>query len=270
MSEDEGATRTRLLACAMRLFGELGYAATTVAQIEQAAGLSPGSGGLYRHFRSKQDLLSQGLDALLASSGLTAALGAAARPVGGADGPAGRADGPDGPDGTDGADGAGGADGPGRADGAGGVDGADEADRADGAGGADGASGVDGADDDGGLQARLQAVAAAGLARMEQDKDLSRLLFRGLDAFPGLMARFRDGEIRRNHEAVAGLLERLAAAHGGQGDWPAVAAVLAGAVAHYWVLRDLFGSHPAGISEQRYTAAAASLAAALLGPGAEF
>ena len=206
MSEEEGATRARLLACAMRLFGEQGYPATTVAQIEQAAGLSPGSGGLYRHFRSKQDLLSQGLDALLASSGLTAALGAAGHP--------------------------------------------------------------DGAGEAGGLQPRLQAVAAAGLARMEQDKDLSRLLFRGLDAFPDLMARFRDDEIRRNHQAVAGLLEQLAAAHGGQGDWPAVAAVLAGAVAHYWVLRDLFGSHPAGISEQRYTAAAASLAAALLSPAA--
>jgi hypothetical protein len=35
----------------MRLFGEQGYAATTVVEIEAAAGLSPGSGSLDRHFR---------------------------------------------------------------------------------------------------------------------------------------------------------------------------------------------------------------------------
>lgn len=57
----EGPTRDRVLRVAMRLFGEQGYAATTIAQIEAAAGLSPGSGSLYRHFRSKQELLEQGV-----------------------------------------------------------------------------------------------------------------------------------------------------------------------------------------------------------------
>jgi AcrR family transcriptional regulator len=45
----------------MDLFGRHGYKATTVAQIEKAAGLSPGSGGLYRHFSSKRELLEAGL-----------------------------------------------------------------------------------------------------------------------------------------------------------------------------------------------------------------
>src|SRR5262245_66296506 len=45
----------------MRLFGEHGYAATTIAEIEAAAGLSPGSGALYRHFRSKRELLEAGV-----------------------------------------------------------------------------------------------------------------------------------------------------------------------------------------------------------------
>lgn len=45
----------------MRLFGEQGYRATTVAQIERAAGLSPGSGGLYHHFPSKEALLAAGV-----------------------------------------------------------------------------------------------------------------------------------------------------------------------------------------------------------------
>lgn len=57
----ESAARQRVLTAAMALFGRQGFHATTVAQIEQAAGLTPGAGGLYRHVRSKRDLLAQGL-----------------------------------------------------------------------------------------------------------------------------------------------------------------------------------------------------------------
>jgi AcrR family transcriptional regulator len=42
----------------MRLFSTKGFEATSVSQIEAAAGLSPGSGALYRHFASKEALLS--------------------------------------------------------------------------------------------------------------------------------------------------------------------------------------------------------------------
>jgi AcrR family transcriptional regulator len=45
----------------MELFGRQGYRATTIAQIEAAAGLSAGAGGLYRHFPSKRALLEEGL-----------------------------------------------------------------------------------------------------------------------------------------------------------------------------------------------------------------
>jgi AcrR family transcriptional regulator len=58
----EAPTRERLITEAMRLFGESGYQATSVAQIEAAAGLAPGSGALYHHFRSKQALLEAGID----------------------------------------------------------------------------------------------------------------------------------------------------------------------------------------------------------------
>ena len=56
------STRERLIDEAMRLFGEQGYRATSVAQIEEAAGLTPGSGGLYHHFRSKELLLEAGIE----------------------------------------------------------------------------------------------------------------------------------------------------------------------------------------------------------------
>jgi AcrR family transcriptional regulator len=51
---------------AVRLFGERGYRGTSVADIEAAAGLSPGSGGMYHHFRSKQAVLEAGLERQLA------------------------------------------------------------------------------------------------------------------------------------------------------------------------------------------------------------
>lgn len=60
------ATRERIVDEAMRLFGEHGYRATSVAKIEAAAGLTPGAGGLYRHFTSKEALLAAGIERQLA------------------------------------------------------------------------------------------------------------------------------------------------------------------------------------------------------------
>ena len=47
-------TRERIVDEAMRLFSQHGYAATSIARIEAAAGLTPGAGGLYHHFKSKE------------------------------------------------------------------------------------------------------------------------------------------------------------------------------------------------------------------------
>src|SRR5271163_4086955 len=55
-------TRDRLVTEAMRLFGQQGYQATSITQIEAAAGLTPGSGALYHHFKSKEALLEAGID----------------------------------------------------------------------------------------------------------------------------------------------------------------------------------------------------------------
>lgn len=59
-------TRERIIEAAMRLFGERGYRGTSVAQIEAAAGLTPGAGGLYHHFTSKEALLAAGIERHLA------------------------------------------------------------------------------------------------------------------------------------------------------------------------------------------------------------
>ena len=50
-------TRQRILDAAVELFGRKGYSATSVGEIEAAAGLVPRSGGLYKHFSSKRELL---------------------------------------------------------------------------------------------------------------------------------------------------------------------------------------------------------------------
>jgi AcrR family transcriptional regulator len=62
-------TRTRILIESLRLFSVQGYKGTTIAEIEKAAGLSPGSGALYTHFRSKSEVLETVVDAAIERAG---------------------------------------------------------------------------------------------------------------------------------------------------------------------------------------------------------
>jgi AcrR family transcriptional regulator len=55
------STRERILDAAMELFGQHGYKGTSITAIETAVGLTPGAGGIYRHFPSKQALLEAGI-----------------------------------------------------------------------------------------------------------------------------------------------------------------------------------------------------------------
>jgi AcrR family transcriptional regulator len=62
-------TRERIVDEAMRLFSQHGYAATSIAKIEAAAGLTPGAGGIYHHFASKEAVLAAGIERQLARLG---------------------------------------------------------------------------------------------------------------------------------------------------------------------------------------------------------
>ena len=193
----EPSTRDRIIDEAMRLFGERGYAATTVAEIEAAAGLSSGAGGLYRHFRSKRALLDAGVRRQIEShQELLARLRVAASP-------------------------------------------------------------------EASVLEQLRQLAHAGLERLDRERDLNRLIVRDLRAFPDLLDLTAEGEMRPVHQALAAWLAGHDAASAL--DLEAVAAVLAGATAHFWVLRDVFGEHPTGVSADRYVAALAELVAAALG-----
>lgn len=59
-------TRDRIIDEAMRLFSQHGYKGTSIARIEAAAGLTPGAGGLYHHFKSKESVLAAGIERQLA------------------------------------------------------------------------------------------------------------------------------------------------------------------------------------------------------------
>ena len=49
--------RDQIIDAARRCFADRGYGATSIRDLEEAAGLTPGAGGLYRHVPSKQALL---------------------------------------------------------------------------------------------------------------------------------------------------------------------------------------------------------------------
>lgn len=189
------STRSRILAEAMRLFGEHGVNGTSVAAIEKAAGLRPGSGGLYRHFPSKDALLAAGVHERVESrsellSTMTPDAAAPTAPV-------------------------------------------------------------------------LMTVAYAALDRLDDERDVSRILVRDLSSSPELLEFMRDAEIRTNHQALVALLASLTSQ---DVDIEALAAVLIDAISHYWLLRDVFGGeHPLGIGDERYLRTLVAMTSALIG-----
>jgi AcrR family transcriptional regulator len=60
-SSSSSPTQERIVDGAMRLFAERGFKGTSISEIEAAAGLRPGSGGLHHHFDSKDAVLAAGV-----------------------------------------------------------------------------------------------------------------------------------------------------------------------------------------------------------------
>ena len=62
------STRDRIATAARQLFAEHGYRGTSIVAIEEAAGLKPGTGALYTHYKSKLDVLADVLERVEAST----------------------------------------------------------------------------------------------------------------------------------------------------------------------------------------------------------
>jgi AcrR family transcriptional regulator len=104
---------------------------------------------------------------------------------------------------------------------------------------------------------RFLAVARAGLRRLQQERDVNRLLLRDLASFPDLLEQVRVQELRRVHDALTAWLDREAPE---DPDRAALATVLMSAVSHYWVLTDVYGGHhPHDVDEERFLMSLARL-----------
>ena len=95
------------------------------------------------------------------------------------------------------------------------------------------------------------AVARAGLARLQAERDLNRIMLRDLRFFPELAELVRTEEIAGIQRALSAWLS-VQIDPAPELDWDALSAVLMNGVSHYWVLEDSLGSHPSGINESRY------------------
>ena len=58
-------TRQRILRTSLELFATRGFDGTDIVDIEEAVGLTPGSGGFYRHFKNKEAVLHAVIEAEL-------------------------------------------------------------------------------------------------------------------------------------------------------------------------------------------------------------
>ncbi|TDB83674.1 TetR/AcrR family transcriptional regulator [Actinomadura sp. KC216] len=188
------------MAESLRLFADRGYTATSVAEIEAAAGLSPGAGGLYRHFRSKEEVLASAIREHIdrTRKQINDVLDQAAvyeeRP----------------------------------------------------------------------LETRLRMTCQTGLAKMREEQDLIRVLFRDLDQFPSLVAEMREGIVNPLYEGIATWLSAQPEFEGADEDWPAIAAILGGAVVNYWLANESMYEPPTRIDEKRFVESWARLGLGLV------
>lgn len=177
--------KERIVAAAMSCFAAKGFTATTISEIEAAAGLTPGAGGTYRHFASKRAILDAVIDAVVAQKDEVLA------PV----------------------------------------------------------------------PTSLKGSVRDGLAQMDRQRDLIRLMCRDLDQFPELLERVADRLLEAPYRLAA---ERTAAIAPGV-DGEAMATIFLGAIVNYKVFETLVGKRPSTVSEERFVAAWAHLYALLIG-----
>jgi len=102
-------------------------------------------------------------------------------------------------------------------------------------------------------------VVRAGLDRLDQDKDLSRMINKDLRQFPAALDLVRDEEIGAIHRAVATWLRARSPQPLDDRRAQALATVMVGAAANFWLLGDIFDEHPAGVTTDEFVEAIVGL-----------
>ncbi|MEO3874525.1 helix-turn-helix domain-containing protein [Nonomuraea sp. B12E4] len=195
------STRERIIDEALRLFAERGYSATSVAEIEAASGLSPGAGGLYRHFKSKYEVLAAAINEHASRTRLQVAESLAEL------------------------------------------------------------SGMESAVD---LEDRLSHLCRAGLAKVREESELTRVFFRDLSQFPELVAVVREGLLQPMFDAIVTWFQAQPEYRDAELDWTGISAVLGGAVVHYRLFQETVGDLPGHVAKDQFVTAWVRLAVGLL------
>ncbi|MEU7894402.1 helix-turn-helix domain-containing protein [Nonomuraea sp. NPDC049152] len=195
------STRERIVDEALRLFAERGYSATSVAEIEAAAGLSPGAGGLYRHFKSKYEVLAAAMHEHAARTSTQVA---------------------------------------------------------------DSLAQLSSMESSADLEERLSHLCRAGLAKVREESELTRVFFRDLSQFPELVAVVREGLLQPMFDAITSWFRAQPEYAEVQVDWTGIGAVLGGAVVHYRLFQETVGESPGHAEKDQFVAAWVRLAVGLL------
>ena len=186
--------KERILRAAMRCFADKGFTATTMADIELAAGFQPRTGGTYRHFRSKYAILDAALDGELRARDEAAAAAAAASSEAGS----------------------------------------------------------------------VLETARAALRTLDDQRDLMKVLFRDLDAFPELFERMSERLIQSTYRETA---DRIASMSPGA-DAEAIAAVTVGSLVNFKIIEAFTGRTPNDVDDERFAQAWAMIVTAAAAAGA--
>ncbi|MFE3451155.1 TetR/AcrR family transcriptional regulator [Nonomuraea sp. NPDC059194] len=195
------STRERIVDEALRLFAERGYSATSVAEIEAAAGLSPGAGGLYRHFKSKYEVLAAAMHEHAARTRTQVA---------------------------------------------------------------DSLAQLSSMEASADLEERLSHLCRAGLAKVREESELTRVFFRDLSQFPELVAVVREGLLQPMFDAITSWFRAQPEYAEVEVDWTGIGAVLGGAVVHYRLFQETVGESPGHAEKDQFVAAWVRLAVGLL------
>ncbi|MFI6325730.1 TetR/AcrR family transcriptional regulator [Nonomuraea sp. NPDC050556] len=195
------STRERIIDEALRLFAERGYSATSVAEIEAASGLSPGAGGLYRHFKSKYEVLAAAIHEHAARTRTQVAESLAE---------------------------------------------------------------LGSMESSADLEVRLSRLCRAGLAKVREESELTRVFFRDLSQFPELVAVVREGLLQPMFDAITTWFTAQPEYRDTKIDWAGIGAVLGGAVVHYRLFQETVGESPGHAEKDQFVAAWVRLALGLL------